>query len=221
MLVTDIIQNPDGSFTIPKNSKFYKAIQQELKQNPALSNYPGRAINQVYQKPNTAKPSTQNLAQPIQLPPNTYKLTNNQLVRIDQGKVYLNDLDKPSKISWASNAPHSLILKDLNDPARFQQYFPEPNTANPSTQNTAKPSTQNTAKPSTQNLAQPIQSPPNTYKLTNNQLVRIDKGKVYLNDLDKPSEISWASNAPHSLILKHLNEPGEFERYFPENQRPK
>ena len=121
LLVTDIIQNPDGSFTIPKNSKFYNAIQKELTQNTAKPSTPNTASPST-QKP--ANPSTQNLAQPIQLPPNTYKLTNNQLVRIDQGKVYLNDLDKPSKISWASNAPHSLILKDLNDPARFQQYFP-------------------------------------------------------------------------------------------------
>jgi len=127
LLVTDIKQNPDGSFTIPKNSKFYKAIQQELKQNPALSNYPARPINQVYPKPNTAEPSTQNLAQPIQLPPNTYKLKNNQVVSIDQGKVYLNGPYKTkfeSKISWGSNAPHSQILRDLNTPGRFEQYFP-------------------------------------------------------------------------------------------------
>ena len=127
---TDLIVNPDGSYTIRPGSKFFNAIKQELKQNPGLSNYPSRPINQVYPRPtSTSKAPTQNKQQNTAQPEQKkqYTLNNRQIVEIDQGKVKLIDntrrTERLSKINWGSTTSHSQILNDLNTPGRFEEYF--------------------------------------------------------------------------------------------------
>ena len=130
---TDLIVNADGSYTIRPGSKFFNAIKQELKQNPGLSNYPSRPINQVYpRQTSTPKAPTQNLNKPNQpgviQATNTYKLKNGYLVKITQGRAFIvdntgNELAK-GEISWGATTSPTQILADIEKPGNFEKYFP-------------------------------------------------------------------------------------------------